>query len=109
MARFMFLYNGPIPDMSKMTEKDSRTMMEDWMAWMSNTGKALVDPGGPLGPCNSVVDNGASKTPLEIGTYSIVEAPNMEAAKKFSENHPFLKRKTGEYSIEIFRFTPVSG
>ena len=57
------------------------------MAWMSNTGEALVDPGAPLGPCNSVVDNDASKAmPLEIGTYSIVEAPNMEAAKKFTKN-----------------------
>jgi len=32
----------------------------------------------------------------------------MEASKKFTENHPFLKCKTGEYSIEIFKITPVS-
>lgn len=105
MARFMFLYNGPIPDMSKMSKEDSMAMMKDWMAWAA--GKALVVPGPPLGPCNSVVDNGASKAPLEIGTYSIVEAPDMEAAKKFTENHPFLKQKTGEYSIEIFKIAPV--
>jgi len=61
MARFMFLYNGPIPDMSKMSKEDSKTMMEDWM---SKVGKALVVPGPPLGSCNSVVDNGAGKAPL---------------------------------------------
>jgi len=109
MARFMFLYNGPIPDMSEMPEEESETMMEEWMAWMSKTGKALVNPGAPLGPCNSVVDNGGTKAPLEIGTYSVVEAPDIEAAKKFTENHPFLKRKTGEYSIEIFEVAPLPG
>jgi len=107
MAMFMFLYNGPIPDMSKMSREDSRAVMDDWRAWMSKTGKALVDPGAPLGPCNSVVDDGSAKVPLEIGTYSVVEAPDMEAAKKFTENHPFLKRRTGEYSIEIFEVAPV--
>lgn len=104
----MFPYNGPIPNMSKMSKEVPKAMMEDWMAWMSKVGKALVVLGPPLGPCNSVVDNGASKTSLEIGTYSIVKAPDMETVKKFTENHPFLKRKTGEYSIEIFKIAPVS-
>lgn len=107
MAKFMFLYHGPIPDMSKMSKEVSKAVMEDWLTWMNRTGEALVDPGAPLGPCDSVVDNGSNKAPLEIGTYSIVEAPDMRAARKFTENHPFLKRKTGEYSIEIFRITPV--
>lgn len=107
MARYMFLYNGPIPDMSKVSGEESKNMMEEWMAWMSKTGKSLVDSGAPLGPCNSVTDNSIAKAPLEIGTYSVVEAPDIETAKKFTEDHPFLKRKTGKYSIEIFEIAPL--
>ena len=93
--------------MPKMSKAESKTMMDEWMAWMRKTGRALVDPGAPLGPCNSVVDNGVARASLEIGTYSVVEAPDIEAAKEFTENHPFLKRKTGEYSIEIFEVAPL--
>ena len=41
MPKFMFLYRGPLPDMSAMTPEIGAAVMEQWNGWMGRIGGAL--------------------------------------------------------------------
>jgi hypothetical protein len=91
MTRFLVTYHG-----GGMPEDDEgrRQAMEAFGQWVSKAGKALVDPGAPLGPAKTVrqgsVEEGAAPGPS--GGYSILEADNIDAAVKLVEDHPFISR-----------------
>jgi hypothetical protein len=63
-------------------------------AWVEKTGKALVDPGAPLGPAKTVsstaVKDGAAGGPM--GGYSLIEADDIDAAVDLVRGHPFVSR-----------------
>src|SRR5438105_2399397 len=59
--------------------------------WVAGAGKAVVDPGAPLRMATQV-SNGAPAPAVAIGGYSIVEAPNVEAAVEVLKSHPFVAR-----------------
>ena len=106
MAKFMYLYNGPATDMANMTEEQSRGFLKKWDLWMCKDGNALVDAGAPTAKGVAVVDDGSSKSALPVAGFSIVEAQDIEGAKRLAEGHPFLSDKTGKFSIEIFEILP---
>jgi hypothetical protein len=59
--------------------------------WLQQAGSAVVDPGAPV----HMVKQVASGTPtdaVEIGGYSIIEAPSLEAAESILQTHPFVGR-----------------
>jgi hypothetical protein len=107
MARFMLLYNGPATDMSDMSEAQSNEVMAKWGAWMEKAGGALVDIGAPMAIGTAVVDDGSERAATQLNGYSIVEAPDLAAAKGLTDGHPFLSDRTGAYSVEIFELMPV--
>jgi hypothetical protein len=91
MARFLVTYHG-----AGMPEGDEarQQAMAAFGQWVAKTGKALVDPGAPLGPSKTVsqgsVVNGPAPGPP--GGYSLLEADNLDAAIALVQDHPFVGR-----------------
>jgi hypothetical protein len=91
MARFLVTYHG-----GGMPEGDEarQQAMAAFSKWVEQTGKALVDPGAPLGPSKTVssgtVTSGTASGPS--GGYSIIEAGDIDAAVELVRDHPFVAR-----------------
>ena len=109
MAKFILVYRGPPFDMASLTKEQIKESMEEWGAWMKSLGSALIDPGAPFRARASVVDNGGSREPADLNGYSIVEADDIEAARKFTEGHPHLIEGKGRFSIDFYELMPVPG
>ena len=76
-------------------------------AWMGKVGSAMADPGAPFGARTAVSDNGSSPAPSDQNGYSIVEAESLEAARAFTDGHPFLSEGKGRFTVEIFELVPM--
>jgi hypothetical protein len=107
MAKFIFVYKGPATDMSDMSEEQSKAVMDAWNEWIQKMGSALVDVGQPMANGVSVVDDGSEGTPALLNGYSIVEAENIQDAKKLADDHPFLSEGKGNFAIDIYELLPV--
>ena len=107
MSKFLFLYRGPAQPMENFTPEQSAEQMQAWGAWMGKLGPALVDAGAPFGARAAVADNGSSPAPSDQNGYSIVEADSLEAARAFTDGHPFLTEGKGRFAVEIFELVPM--
>ena len=107
MSKFILLYRGPATPMEDFTPEQGAEQMAAWGAWMERVGPALVDAGAPLGARTTVSDNGSSPPASDQNGYSIVEADSLEAAKSYTEGHPFLSEGKGRFTVEIFELAPV--
>jgi hypothetical protein len=91
MTRFLVTYHG-----AGMPEGDEarQQAMAAFGQWVSKTGKALIDPGAPLGPSKTVskgsITDGPASGPL--GGYSIIEADDLDGAVELVRDHPFVGR-----------------
>jgi len=107
MAKYIYLYKGPATDMQDMTEEQSKQILDAWNEWIKKTGKALVDIGQPMANGLSRIDDGTEGSPALLNGYSIVEASNMEEARKLADTHPFLSEGEGKFAIDIYELLPV--
>ncbi len=107
MSKFLFLYRGPAQPMEDFTPEQSAEQMQAWGAWMGKLGPAMVDPGAPFGARAAVGDNGTSPAPSDQNGYTIVEADSLEAARAFTDGHPFLTEGKGRFAVEIFELVPM--
>jgi hypothetical protein len=107
VSKFLFLYRGPAQPMEDFTPEQSAEQMQAWGAWMGKLGSAMVDPGAPFGARAAVSDNGASPAPSDQNGYTIVEAESLEAARAFTDGHPFLSEGKGRFAVEIFELVPM--
>jgi len=107
MSKFLFLYRGPATAMEDYTPEQSAEQMQAWGAWMGKVGSAMADPGAPFGARTAVSDNGSSPAPSDQNGYSIVEAESLEAARAFTDGHPFLSEGKGRFTVEIFELVPM--
>jgi hypothetical protein len=107
MTKFILLYNGPATKAEDMDKEMVAKIMGAWKTWMEKLGSAMVDMGQPMANGVAVVDDGSAGTPLLLSGYSIIQAEDMEAAKKLVDGHPFLSDKTGKFSVEVFELQPV--
>ena len=55
----------------------------------------------------SLGGNGTEGIAALLNGYSIVEADNIDAAKKFADGHPFLSEGKGNFAIDIFELMSV--
>jgi hypothetical protein len=99
MAKFIYLYRGPAPDL---TPEQGAERMAAFAAWMEKVGPALVDGGSPFGASASVRDDGTDATAGDLIGYTIVEADDLAAAKAFTDGLPFLSNRDGKSAVEIF-------
>lgn len=107
MAKFILVYKGPATDMSDMSEEQGKTVMEAWGKWIQKIGSALVDVGQPMTNGISLVDDGSAGTAVLLNGYSIVEAADINAAKKHAAGHPFLSEGKGNFAIDIYELMDV--
>jgi hypothetical protein len=91
MARFLVTYHG-----GGMPEGDEarQQAMAAFAQWVSKTGKALVDPGAPLGPSKTVTQGSVKDGPAAgpSGGYSIIETDDIDTAVQLVRDHPFVAR-----------------
>ncbi|HSX18483.1 MAG TPA: YciI family protein [Candidatus Saccharimonadales bacterium] len=109
MKKFILLYNGPATPPEQMAPEKSKAEMAKWGAWMDKIGDAMVDFGQPMANGVAVVDDGSDGKASQLSGYSIVQADDMESAKKLVDGHPFLSDKSGKFSVEIHELFPAPG
>lgn len=103
----MLIYKGEATDVAEMTPAEAQEVMAKWGAWMQKVGPALTDIGAPFGDGISLVDDGRTANPIALTGYSIVEAPDLGAARQLADGHPYLSEGVGNYAIEIYELRPV--
>ncbi len=90
MSKFVFGYHGGgMPE----TPEQGEQIMAAWGAWFETLGGALVDGGNPFGEARTVtadgvVGQGGGANPLS--GYSIVDAPDIDAAVAHATGCPIL-------------------
>ena len=106
MAQFIYLYRGPAP-MSDPTPEQAAQRMAAFSAWMEKLGAALVNVGSPFGMSMSVRDDGTEGTAGDLIGYSVVEADDLAAAKRFTDGLPFFADSHGKCAVEIYELLPI--
>ena len=104
MAKFIYLYRGPAPDL---TPEEGAERIAAIAAWMERVGAALVDVGSPFGTSAAVRDDGTKGTAGDLIGYTIVEADDLAAAKALTDGLPFLSDSDGKCAVEIFELLPM--
>jgi hypothetical protein len=88
MAKYLVTYHGSAaPTDPAMLDQVKSAFGQ----WLEQAGSAVVDPGAPV----RLVRQVAAGTPadaVDIGGYSIIEAPTLDAAERVLHTHPFVGR-----------------
>ena len=88
MSKFLVTYFG---GSRPTTPEQAEQMKAAFGQWLEKAGSAVVDPGAPLRPATQVA-NGHAHPTVEIGGYSVIEAPTLEDAVAVLKSHPFVAR-----------------
>lgn len=104
MAKFIYLYRGPAPDLGP---EASAERLLAFTAWINKLGPALIDMGSPFGESASVRDDGTEGTAGDLIGYTIVEADDLATAKALTDGLPFLADDHGERAVEVFELLPL--
>lgn len=91
MANYLLAFHG---GMMPETEKEQARTMAAWGKWYQKLGKAVVDPGAPVGQAQSIastgrVTKGGGKNP--VSGYVVVKAKDIGTAVKLAKGCPLLK------------------
>jgi len=78
------------------------------MSGQKKCGDSLVDLGTPLGHGQKLSASGSSPGERNVIGYSILQAENMDEAKKLLEGHPHLAWAAG-CDIEVHESLPLPG
>src|ERR1700755_2855372 len=106
MAQFMLLYRGDATPPDKMTAEQRHEVRVEWSDWVEKHRSALADVGSPLGHSVGVGGDGTDQKATSLGGYSIVEADSLEAAKAFTDGHPFLVGAGADFAVDIYEMLP---
>lgn len=88
MAKYLVTYYGSgMPADPALLEP----MKAAFGKWVQEAGSSIVDPGAPVHLVTQVA-NGTPTDAVDIGGYSIIEAPSLEAAERILQSHPFVGR-----------------
>ena len=84
---------------------DLQKSKDEWAAWFSGLGKALVVRGGPAAPGRKI-DAGGTREAGDgfVSGYTIVQADNLDSAVAVAETSPIIKAGG---SIEVSQLLPV--
>ena len=107
MKKFLVLYRSTSSAMDQIknsTPEQRKTGMDMWMTWSKKAGHALLDMGSPLTEAAHLQGKPGSGF---IGGYSIVQAENVDAARRIFEGHPHFMAPGA--SIEILEMLSMSG
>lgn len=107
MKKFIVIYHAnesAMEQMGKSSPEESKEGMKKWMDWAEKCGDGLVDMGSPLG--NGWNMKSSSKSSKGVVGYSILQAEDMDAAKKMLEGHPHMEWNEG-CEIEVHECLPM--
>ena len=88
MARYLVTYHGSAPPSNPAAAEQVKAAFGQWL---QEARSAVVDPGAPVRMVTQVA-NGTPSTAVDIGGYSIIEAPSLEVAARILHTHPFVGR-----------------
>jgi hypothetical protein len=88
MAKYLVTYHGSVAPSDPAMLEQVKTAFGQWL---QEAGSAVVDPGAPVRMVKQVA-NGTPSAVVDIGGYSIIEAPSLEAAERILQTHPYLGR-----------------
>jgi len=88
MANFIIVYHAPTKEIS--SPEEGQAHRAKWMEWINELGDAMVNPGTPLGKSMIVSSEGVSETDSGLTGYTVVEAPDLDAAVEISKGCPYL-------------------
>ena len=88
MANFIIVYHAPTKEIS--SPEEGQAHRAKWMDWINELGDAMVNPGTPLGKSMIVSSEGVSETDSGLTGYTVVEAPDLDAAVEISKGCPYL-------------------
>ena len=109
MKKYIVIYYAPASAMKQMenvSPEDMKKGMEPWMVWAKKCGNGLVDLGTPLQGGQKLTKSGSSSSDKNVVGYSILQAQNIEGAKKMLKGHPHLEW-TGGCEIEVYESLPL--
>src|SRR6476469_4782571 len=111
MKKYIVLYTAPIEaseQMAKVPPEEQAKGMEACMQWAKKCGDKLVDLGSPLGNGQKLSPSGSTTSNLNLAGYSVLQAENMEEAKKLLQGHPHLGWNAA-CTIEVYEAMPIPG
>ena len=117
MKKFMAVYTGDPQAIANYRKRfaseaerkaNDEQGMEAWQKWVARHGKAIVDPGAPLGRTKRVTKDGIADIRNNLAAYTIVEAESQEAAAEIFLNHPHFTIFPGD-GVEIMECLPIPG
>ena len=109
MKTFIVLYHAPAEAREQMKDVSPEEMkkgMEPWMTWAAKCGSGLVNLGAPLGNGQKLTKSGSAPSGGDVAGYSILQAEDMESAKRMLEGHPHLEWGSG-CEIEVHEAMPL--
>jgi hypothetical protein len=91
MAKYLFVYHG---GSSPQSEEEVAEVINAWGEWFGGMGNSVVDGGNPVGMSSTVKSDGSVVS--DGGTnpasgYSLIEAPDLEAALSRAGGCPILE------------------
>jgi hypothetical protein len=87
MPKFILAFRGGMPK----SPDEGQKMMASWNAWIAEMGPALVDRGAGFGKSRFLVAPGKEGPAGDaLSGYSIIEAPDMDAALKAASRNPIF-------------------
>ena len=110
MAKFLVLYNSPIPAeqaMAQVTPEQAEAGMALWNEWAEKNGDSIVDLGVPLGSGRHVESDAVTAGTAKATGFSVLEADSLDDAVRIVENHPHFHTPDG--SIDVLEFLQMPG
>lgn len=98
MPKYIFAYHGGVAPTGP---EEQKAAMAAWQGWFENLGAAVLDGGNPVGLSRTVTRQGvtADGGANPISGYSLVEAPDHDAACEMARGCPMVADGTG--SVEV--------
>ena len=103
MNKFLVVYRmgqAAMEQAQKVSPAEREQSMRDWFAWKASCGDKMVDFGGPIMGSAQVGRGSSQIAPGALG-YSVLQASNMDEAKKLVEAHPHIKW-SDDCTIELY-------
>lgn len=111
MTKFVVLYymNAEAAAQAQNTPPEKQAEgMKACMDWAGKCGDHLVDMGTPLGNGQAIQKDGSGPSQKDVVGYSVLQAENMDEAKKLLEGHPHLGWAEG-CQVEVYECLPLPG
>lgn len=103
MARFLITYHGgEIPrDPEFVPGGSAARNTAAFMKWIGKSASAVVDWGGSVRPAATVSAEGTQNGPAAgpLNGWTVIEAPDVDAAARLLQDHPFISLGIGLLQI----------